>query len=59
VPLLLRAIEIALSAKRAVYDCIYLALAEAEGCELVTADDQFARGLGTSYPFVVSLVALP
>jgi predicted nucleic acid-binding protein len=58
-PLLVRAVEIALSAKRAVYDCIYLALAEAEGCELVTADDQFARGLRTSYPFIVSLAALP
>ena len=51
--------EIAISTKRAVYDCIYLALAEAEGCEFVTADDQFARGLRTAYPFIVSLVALP
>ncbi len=58
-PLLIRAMEIAVSTKQAVYDCIYLALAEAEGCELVTADDQFARGLRTSYPFIVSLVALP
>lgn len=58
-PLLTRAIEIAISSKKAVYDCIYLALAEAEGCELVTADDQFARGLRASYPFIVSLVALP
>jgi hypothetical protein len=54
-PLLIRAMEIAVSTKQAVYDCIYLALAEAEGCELVTADDQFARGLRSSYPFVVSL----
>ncbi|HTU21551.1 MAG TPA: type II toxin-antitoxin system VapC family toxin [Gemmataceae bacterium] len=58
-PLLIRAMEIAIAAKKAVYDCIYLALAEAEGCELVTADDQFARGLRASYPFIVSLVALP
>jgi predicted nucleic acid-binding protein len=58
-PLLIRAMEVAISAKQAVYDCIYLALAEAEGCELVTADDQFARGLRLSYPFVVSLAALP
>jgi predicted nucleic acid-binding protein len=58
-PLLIRAMEIAISAKQAIYDCIYLALAEAEGCELVTADDQFARGLRPSYPFIVSLVALP
>jgi predicted nucleic acid-binding protein len=58
-PLLIRAMEIAISAKRAVYDCLYLALAEAESCELVTADDQFARGLRPSYPFIVLLVALP
>ena len=58
-PLLIRSMEIAISTKRAVYDCIYLALAEVEGCELVTADEQFARSLRTSYPFIVSLVALP
>jgi predicted nucleic acid-binding protein len=58
-PLLLRAIALAIATRRAVYDCAYLALAEAEGCELLTADYQFARGLRTSYPFIVSLVALP
>lgn len=58
-PLLARAMEIAIASKRAVYDCIYLALAETEACELVTADDQFARGLRPSFPFIVSLVALP
>ena len=58
-PLLLRAIALAIANRRAVYDCISLALAEAEGCELVTADDQFARGLRTSYPLIVSLAALP
>jgi len=50
-PLLIRAMEIAISTTQAVYDCIYLALAEAEGREWVTADDQFARRLRTSYPF--------
>jgi predicted nucleic acid-binding protein len=58
-PLLLRAMALAIGTRRAVYDCIYLALAEAEGCELVTADDQFIRGLRAAYPFIVSLVALP
>jgi predicted nucleic acid-binding protein len=58
-PLLLRAMALAIATRRAVFDCIYLALAEAEGCEFVTADDQFARGLRTSYPMIVSLVALP
>ena len=58
-PLLLRAMALAIVTRRAVYDCIYLALAEVEGCELVTADDQFARGLRSSYPFIVSLTTLP
>jgi predicted nucleic acid-binding protein len=58
-PLLLRAMALAIANRRAVYDCVYLALAEAERCELVTADDQFVRGLRASYPFIVSLVSLP
>lgn len=58
-PLLVRAIELSIATRRAVYDCIYLALAEAEKCELVTADDQFARGLRTSFPFITLLVAVP
>lgn len=58
-PLLVRAMALALTTRRAVYDCVYLALAEAEGCELVTADDQFARGLRGRFPFIVTLVAVP
>jgi predicted nucleic acid-binding protein len=58
-PLLIRAMALAIATRRAVYDCTYLALAEAQGCELVTADDQFARGLRPSFPFIVSLVAMP
>ncbi len=51
--------EIALATRHAVYDCVYVALAEAEGCELVTADDKLARTLRPSFPFIVALVALP
>ncbi len=58
-PLLIRAMEIAIAAKQAVYDCLYIALAEAEGCELVTADDNLARSLRASYPFILLLVTLP
>jgi predicted nucleic acid-binding protein len=58
-PLLIRGMEIAISSKQAVYDCIYLALAEAQACEWVTADDQIARALRASYPFIVSLASLP
>jgi len=58
-PLLPRAIEISLSARQAVYDCLYLAMAELEQCEFLTADDQFARKMRPSFPFVVSLRNLP
>jgi predicted nucleic acid-binding protein len=58
-PTLIRAMEIAIATKQAVYDCIYLALAESEKCEFVTADDLFARRLRPAYPFIVSLSALP
>ena len=37
-PLASRAIELALELDHPVYDCFYLALAEAEKTELVTAD---------------------
>ena len=57
--LLIRAIEISLSTRQAVYDCIYLALAESEGCELVTADDQFVRKLRPAFPFLMRLADLP
>ena len=51
-PLLERATRIAIGMDHPAYDCVYLALAEARGCEFVTADMALARktlaaGLGT------------
>ena len=40
-PLLIRAMEIAIATRQAVYDCVYLALAESDQCEFVSADDAF------------------
>lgn len=37
-PLLGRAVELARSLRLGFYDCVYVALAEQEGCQLVTAD---------------------
>src|SRR5215218_150606 len=37
-PLLPRAYGIASAARHGVYDCLYVALAEREGCELLTSD---------------------
>src|SRR6266446_6447174 len=40
IPLLDRAYEIAAAARIGIYDCVYVALAERENCELATADDR-------------------
>ena len=42
-----------------VYDCIYVALAEQEGCELVTADDRLVNNLQKQFPFIIHLATLP
>jgi predicted nucleic acid-binding protein len=41
------------------YDCLYVSLAEQEGCELVTADDKLIRNLRPHFPFILDLNALP
>jgi predicted nucleic acid-binding protein len=44
-PLLPRAYSISSDVRVGVYDCLYLALAEREGSELVTSDDKLIRNL--------------
>jgi predicted nucleic acid-binding protein len=58
-PLLIRAMEISIATRHAVYDCIYVALAELEQCELVTADDLLVRNLRPTFPFLIRLVDVP
>lgn len=58
-PLLPRAYTISSVARIGVYDCLYVALAEREGCELVTADDKLIKNLQVRFPFIVSLASLP
>jgi predicted nucleic acid-binding protein len=41
------------------YDALYVALAEREGCELVSGDGKLVRNLGASYPFIRPLSSLP
>ena len=43
-----RAMELALEVNHPVYDCLYLATAELEGCKLVTADDRLRTKLAGS-----------
>jgi predicted nucleic acid-binding protein len=59
ISLLPRAIEIAEMFRQSVYDSLYSALAEREGCQHVTADDKFLRAVQPSLPFVTSLSTLP
>src|SRR5262249_42301802 len=47
-PLLPRAFAIASAARIGVYDCLYVALAENEGCQMFTADDRLAKSLPSS-----------
>jgi predicted nucleic acid-binding protein len=56
-PLLTRAIEISSQSRIGVYDCLYVALAEREGCDLITADSRLVKAL-PGYP-IVELTALP
>src|SRR4051812_3907353 len=44
-PLLPRAYAISSQARIGVYDCLYVALAEREGCELITSDDRLIKSL--------------
>jgi predicted nucleic acid-binding protein len=55
-PLLPRAIDLSSQLRIGVYDCLYLALAEREGCDVLTADDRLVNAL-PGYP-LVSLAAL-
>jgi predicted nucleic acid-binding protein len=57
-PLLTRAILISSQTRIGVYDCLYVALAEREGCELLTADDRLVRALQPTFPFLTSLSSL-
>jgi predicted nucleic acid-binding protein len=56
--LLPRAHAIAAGSIASVYDSLYVALAEREGCELVTADDKLVRALRPTFPFITALASL-
>jgi predicted nucleic acid-binding protein len=58
-PLLPRAFAIASAARIGVYDCLYVALAEREGCGLLTADARLITNLQTTFPFITSLASWP
>jgi predicted nucleic acid-binding protein len=45
-----KAFAIASAARIGVHDCLYVALAEREGCELLTADARLIRTLQPTFP---------
>jgi len=42
-----------------VYDCLYITLAEREGCAFLTADDKLVRTFQPQFAFIVSLSSIP
>jgi predicted nucleic acid-binding protein len=58
-PLLSRAFAISSAYWVGVYDCIYVALAEQQNCELVTADNKLVNALQKDFPFIISLATMP
>jgi predicted nucleic acid-binding protein len=58
ITLLPRAYQISSQRQVGVYDCLYVALAEREGCDLVTSDDRLVKNLQPHFPFIISLASL-
>jgi predicted nucleic acid-binding protein len=58
-PISTRAYDIASQARHGFYDCLYVSLAEREGCELLTADAKLITNLQAAFPFIISLASLP
>jgi predicted nucleic acid-binding protein len=57
-PLTARAIAISSQIRIGVFDCLYVALAEREGCELVTADVRLITNLQPHFSFIKDLASL-
>lgn len=58
-PLLPPAVELTEQMRVGFYDAFYLALAEGEACEFVTADTKLISALSGKFPSVVDLVSIP
>jgi predicted nucleic acid-binding protein len=57
IPLLPRAYEISSQTRVGVYDCLYVTLAEQDGCEFITADDKLLKKLQFQFPFIIPLAS--
>lgn len=59
IALMPRAIELSSQLRIGIYDCLYVALAEHDGIELITADEKLVQKLQPLFPFVISISTLP
>ena len=57
-PLLRRAAAICGHLRKGFYDCLYMALAEREQIQLITADTKLVKAAQPDYPFVIDLASL-
>jgi predicted nucleic acid-binding protein len=46
------ALGLALAHERPIYDCLYLAWALEQRCDLITADERFYNAIGTTFPCI-------
>lgn len=53
------ALALAIAHHQTVYDCLYLAWALEQRCDLVTADEKFFQAVGTAFPCVKLLRDFP
>jgi predicted nucleic acid-binding protein len=58
-PLAIHAISISSQMRIGVYDCLYIALAEREKCDFITADDKLVNNVQNQFPAVRHLSTLP
>jgi predicted nucleic acid-binding protein len=59
IPLMPRAYAISSSMRIGIYDCLYVALAEREQCELITADARMINALKQHFQRIVHFASLP
>jgi predicted nucleic acid-binding protein len=57
--LLPRAYAISSAVRIGIYDCLYVALAESEGCEFITSDSKLLANLSQHFPFIRDLASFP
>jgi predicted nucleic acid-binding protein len=58
-PLLDRAVDLSSQTRSGLYDCLYVALAERERCQVVTDDQKLIANLQHIFPFILPLATLP